>query len=304
VVVSAGSPGSTAILLRSREQGLSVADSLGSRFSGNGDFFGVCYNGDERTDALGWGAYPASRRARRIQPEPGPTVHPGPTIVGRIKYNTSQPLEQRITVEDVSFPLTYVDAARSTFAILIGRDTDPHDFFDNLQEADRRRRDLFALDPQLEKGALNHTLMYLVVGHDDANGRIELDPLTKQSRIRWAGVGNQETFRVADRLMLQHTTALGGSYIQNPSWAFTPMRTLVTVHPLGGCPMGESHTQGVVNDLGQVYDENGKLHDGLYVADASIVPTSIGVNPFLTISALTERIAERLIRSLGGTPTP
>jgi cholesterol oxidase len=152
--------------------------------------------------------------------------------VGRIKYNTSQPLEQRITVEDVSFPLTYVDAARSTFAILIGRDTDPHDFFDNLQEADRRRRDLFALDPQLEKGALNHTLMYLVVGHDDANGRIELDPLTKQSRIRWAGVGNQETFRVADRLMLQHTTALGGSYIQNPSWAFTPMRTLVTVHPL------------------------------------------------------------------------
>jgi cholesterol oxidase len=67
--------------------------------------------------------------------------------------------------------------------------------------------------------------------------------------------------------------------------------------------MGESHTQGVVNDLGQVYDEDGKLHDGLYVADASIVPTSIGVNPFLTISALTERIAERLIRSLGGTPT-
>jgi cholesterol oxidase len=216
--------------------------------------------------------------------------------------NIDQPLQHRITIEDVSFPLTYVDAARSTFALLIGRDTDPLDFFDNLQESDRRRRDLFALDPELEKGALNHTLMYLVMGQDDAAGRIELNADTGQARIRWPGVGDQEVFQQASRLMIAHAGRLGATYIENPVWAFAPMRTLITVHPLGGCPMGETHLTGVVNDTGQVYDGQGNVHDGLYVADASIVPTALGVNPFLTISALTERIADALVERLGGVP--
>ena len=303
VVVSAGSPGSTTILLRSRESGLSVPGSLGGRFSGNGDFFGVAYNSNDRTDALGWGAYPTSERAKRIQPDDsGPTHHPGPTIVARIKYNTHRPLGERITIEDLSLPLTYVDAARSAFTVLIGRDTDPHDFSDNVNEALRRGRDFFAIDPQLEKGALNHTLLYLVMGHDDSSGQIKLDPSTKQARIRWRGVGNQELFQEANRLLLNHAKALGATYIENPIWVFSPFRTLVTVHPLGRCAMGESHSTAVVNDLGQVYDEQGGIHEGLYVADASIVPTAIGVNPFLTISALTERIAEQLITKLGGTP--
>lgn len=302
VVLSAGSPGSAVILLRSQERGLELPDTLGSRFSGNGDFFGVAYNGDARTDALGWGAYPDSTRAQRIQPGPGPTLHPGPTIVARIKSNVHQPLGDRITIQDLSFPLTYVDAARSTFAVLIGRDTDPFDFFDNLQESDRRRRDLFALDPALEKGALNHTLLYLIMGHDDAGGRIELDSNTGQARIRWPGAGDQEVFRQASRLMLEHAAKLGATYIENPVWAVAPMRTLITVHPLGGCPMGETHLTGVVNDAGEVYDRQGNVYDGLCVADASIVPTALGVNPFLTISAMAERIAEQLIRRLGGIP--
>jgi len=47
---------------------------------------------------------------------------------------------------------------------------------------------------------------------------------------------------------------------------------------------------------------NMRRPDGYDVADGSIVPTTIGVNPFLTISALTERIAEHLVTRLGGTP--
>ena len=66
--------------------------------------------------------------------------------------------------------------------------------------------------------------------------------------------------------------------------------------------MGESHATGVVNHLGQVFSEDGNVLDGLYIADGSIVPTTIGVNPFLTISALTERIAEGIVAKLGGVP--
>ena len=43
---------------------------------------------------------------------------------------------------------------------------------------------------------------------------------------------------------------------------------------------------------------------GLFVADGSLIPTSIGVNPFLTISALAEHIAERKVRQLGGEDYP
>jgi len=299
VVLAAGALGSTEILLRSREQGLSLADTLGSRLSGNGDFFGVAYNSDLRADVLGWGAYPDSDRAQRLQPQPGPTPFPGPTIVSRVKYNTNRPLGERITVEDTSIPLLYVDTARSVFSWVLGRDTDRGDF---LEELSRRGRDVGAFDPRLEGGALNHTLLYLVMGRDDAAGRIDLHPVTNAARIRWPGVGGQGVFERANQLILDHATALGATFVENPLWRFTLFQTLLTVHPLGGCPMGEDATTGLVNDLGQIFDRSGNLHEGLYVADGSIIPTALNVNPFLTISALAERIADNLVTKLGGTP--
>src|SRR5262249_10061261 len=39
-------------------------------------------------------------------------------------------------------------------------------------------------------------------------------------------------------------------------------------------------------------------------ADGSLISTALGVNPFLTISALSERIADRIVRNLGGEPFP
>jgi choline dehydrogenase-like flavoprotein len=61
-------------------------------------------------------------------------------------------------------------------------------------------------------------------------------------------------------------------------------------HLFGGCPMSADPRQGVV-------DEHGKVHgrEGLYVADASAIPTTIGVNPQHTIMALASTFAERLV---------
>lgn len=72
--------------------------------------------------------------------------------------------------------------------------------------------------------------------------------------------------------------------------ALTETQGVYCAHPLGGCRMADTPDLGVVNDTGEVYG-----YEGLYCIDGSIVPTSLGVNPSLTISALTERCAERLV---------
>jgi choline dehydrogenase-like flavoprotein len=60
-------------------------------------------------------------------------------------------------------------------------------------------------------------------------------------------------------------------------------------HPLGSCRMGSSPDRSVVDPDGAVWGV-----DGLFVADGSIVPTSLGVNPQLTIMAMATRIAWKL----------
>lgn len=60
-------------------------------------------------------------------------------------------------------------------------------------------------------------------------------------------------------------------------------------HPLGTCRMGTSPHHAVVNPNGETYE----VRD-LYVADGSILPTSLGVNPQLTIMAMATRIAWKL----------
>ena len=40
------------------------------------------------------------------------------------------------------------------------------------------------------------------------------------------------------------------------------------------------------------WDSGPHVHNGLYVADGSLMPTPLGVNPYFTIAALAERIAD------------
>jgi choline dehydrogenase-like flavoprotein len=68
---------------------------------------------------------------------------------------------------------------------------------------------------------------------------------------------------------------------------------LSAYHPLGTARMGRDPSSSVV-------DENQQVHDmpGLYIADASVLPTSPAVNPQMTIMALSTRASERLARTL------
>ncbi|WP_354697366.1 hypothetical protein DSM112329_02991 [Paraconexibacter sp. AEG42_29] len=62
-----------------------------------------------------------------------------------------------------------------------------------------------------------------------------------------------------------------------------------TAHILGGAVIGQDADEGVVDSNHEVFG-----HPGLYVADASVIPADVGVNPSLTITAMSERFASRL----------
>lgn len=56
-----------------------------------------------------------------------------------------------------------------------------------------------------------------------------------------------------------------------------------TAHILGGCPMGTTAQEGVVNEYFEVHH-----YPNMYILDGSIIPANLGVNPSLTITALSE----------------
>jgi choline dehydrogenase-like flavoprotein len=67
---------------------------------------------------------------------------------------------------------------------------------------------------------------------------------------------------------------------------------VVTVHLMGTARMGGDRSRAVTDGHGMVYDA-----DRLMVADASLLPTAIGVNPAETISALATRNAHYVIEN-------
>jgi cholesterol oxidase len=60
-------------------------------------------------------------------------------------------------------------------------------------------------------------------------------------------------FLAANNNLKKATEPLGGVFAPNPTWHSLQSKSLVSVHPLGGCVMGEDASSGVVNHKGQVF---------------------------------------------------
>jgi cholesterol oxidase len=82
---------------------------------------------------------------------------------------------------------------------------------------------------------------------------------------------------------------LGGRFIANP---LSAVHKVVTVHPLGGAPMGHGPETGVVDPWGEVFG-----CPGLYVADGAAMPGPVGANPSLTIAAFADRLATHVLET-------
>jgi cholesterol oxidase len=287
VVLAGGTLGSTEILLRSRERGLTVSDRLGERFTGNGDVLAFSYNSDVEVDGVGWGNRP-----------PGQLGPVGPTITGMIDLRKTDDLAEGMVIEEGAQPgalATFLPGTLAAVAKAVGKDTDPG-VADLVRETGREWESLVRGAYQ---GAVRNTQTYLVMGHDSGDGQLVLE--NDRLRTRWPDLGNQPIFKKIDKALRRATSALGGTYVRNPIWSRLFGNDLITVHPLGGCVMAEDAEHGVVNQRGQVYStaSGADVYDNLYVCDGAIVPRPLGVNPLLTISALAERSCALLARDRG-----
>lgn len=97
------------------------------------------------------------------------------------------------------------------------------------------------------------------------------------------GKGNRVPafIRIGQDVMYRYAKKVGGTPVNATTEVLLNMAS--TAHILGGCPMGKTKEEGVVNERFEVHG-----YPNMWVLDGSIIPCNLGVNPSLTITALSE----------------
>lgn len=269
VILAAGTLGSTEILLRSRERGLQVSDRLGKGFSGNGDEMLIGRGLDHCVNDVAVGVPPRAE-----------TPPVGPSTVAMIRAPEGEAGNGTVVLQDgTMMPLMAMMAPLKAFTEL------------NWARAFQMLRE----GPY--GGHRSRTQVYYVITPDAGSGEMRLE--NNRVIVDWPGVKDDPCFERGKRIATRLIENLGGSVVSNPLSDRVLGGRKITVHPLGGCAMGENAATGVVDDRCRVFDVSRgatrDVHEGLYVCDGSVIRGSLGVNPLLTISALAERAMSLLV---------
>jgi cholesterol oxidase len=258
VVLAAGSIGSTELLLRCRDQFETlpeVSTQLGSNWSSNGDFL-----------------TPAFYKEREVEPTQGPT------ITAAINFLDGSRGGKSFWIQDGGVPnlvANWITSAKAT-------DPRAQAFLKFMTEAMR------------QFGPLENTMPWFAQGIDAGDGRLRL------SRKWWIAGEHRLTLDwpvaqsapIIEAIIATHkelSKATGATALVPPTWEVD--RYLVTPHPLGGCNMGTSPKDGVVDHKGEVFG-----YRNLFVIDGGIIPEAVGVNPSRTIAAIAERANGLIVR--------
>ena len=256
VYLAAGSLGTTELLLRARDEHVTLpklSRVLGQHWSAN-------------ANVLSMATYSAADRVDQSV---------GPTITSMVDF-TDGPDRQRFVIEDDGFPNPLLNALRA-----------PAD----SEAEDEPRHVLRAAfeDVLRENGNARGLMVWLGAGVDAGDGALRLarhwlPPFRRELDLRWDVRRSRAVIEAIIAAHRRMTEVTGGRFRADHGWQKSGR--LLTLHPLGGCRMAASAETGVVDHLGRVFG-----YPGLHVVDGSIVPVPIGRNPSHTIAALAERIA-------------
>jgi GMC oxidoreductase len=169
---------------------------------------------------------------------------------------------------------------------------------------------------QMSEEDLTNTLLLSGMGTDTSDGIVKLQDSWKNNPNRDMNALNVlnidfdpnkliplfTKMRNSMEKIAKHLGEGGSASFSTPLWdpASADSSLTIVLHNLGGCSMGKDRDTGVVNSFGQIYKGDAlptETYPDFYVVDGGIVPTSIGVNSSLTISALAFRIAEQIVTS-------
>jgi cholesterol oxidase len=257
VILAAGSLGSTELLLRARNQHRTlpqVSRALGRGWSSNGDFL-----------------TPSFYNGRRVSPTRGPTISCA------IDFLDGSEGGSRFFIEDGGWP----DLLAAQFANVLRIPVESKRWQIVLGALGQLAR---TCDPQ------KNIMPWFAQGVDAADGMLYLGralgaPWKRELKLRWRIGPSRKVIQAIVAMHKRLAEATGGKAHVPEAWSL--FQSLITPHPLGGCRMGVSPEDGVVDHRGEVFG-----HPGLFVADGAIIPRAIGLNPSRTIAALAERIAE------------
>jgi cholesterol oxidase len=283
VVLSAGTLGTTYLLLRNRASLPNLSPALGSRFSGNGDFLAFARECRPATSS--------GQRPRILSPSYGPVITSFIRLPDGFDPGEGAPPDAPgLYIEDAGWP---------EFANWLAQGLDTPEILWRASKwvmaAIRQHlehnpdSDIVAdLRALIGDGALTDaTLGLLGMGRDVPNGQMRLGD-DSRLEVDWSNTASELYLARVSAAMRRIAKILGGSYLEPPNYGWA--RRLITVHPLGGCPMGTDPTEGVVDPYGRVFG-----YPDLYVCDGSVMPGPVGANPSLTIAAFSERCAERIV---------
>jgi cholesterol oxidase len=248
---------------------------LGTRFSTNGDFSGF------------------------VSVDPDKLPYPihgtrGPINTSHVTFRSGKLL---VNVEDAGIPPMFASLVQTTLDMLSRqKQADVIDMLGLLWNQAKLPDPSDPTSMQTESEMLMNVCWFNCMGVDDASGKFDLDNGTLRLRFE-NKIADHPTFAKAETILRELAKAMKGKFHSFPLWdGLQPFvsRKLVVVHPLGGCPIGGSSTDGVVNGNGQVYNTRAggqSVHSGLYVADASIIPGALAVNPTLSIVSMALRVS-------------
>jgi cholesterol oxidase len=273
LVLSAGAFGSTYLLLKNRQAFPHLSERLGTHLCGNGDFLALAIKAKEN------GA------ARIVDPGYGPVI----TSTIRVKDKAEGGTGRGYYLQDGGHPQAVNWIIETSFQLGVLRNL--------LRLTKRLVLKWLRLDRRSDIGRevaaffspadLSSSSMPLFsMGRDMPDGNMTLTE-DGYLDVDWNKRSSTPFFEDLRRTAKDVARVLDAKYVDGPPWY---MSRLVTVHPLGGCPMGRDEHEGVVDSFGRVFN-----YPGLLVVDGSILPGPVGPNPSTTIAAVAHRAAERLI---------
>lgn len=277
LILAAGTLGTPYLLLRNCSVFPHISPALGTRFCGNGDL-------------LGFTLWSRSRVRGRTAPRALDGSH-GPVITSFIRVpDSGDPggTGPGYYIEDAGYPVVVDWMVEATTV----RSTANRLLRFALRRIQARLTHNPISDLSAEIGNLFGTaerssgsMPLLGMGRDVPDGVMSLRK--GYLDIDWTTKTSKAYFRRVRETMGAISNELGARFQENP---LSLLSRVITVHPLGGCPMGRHEREGVVDAYGQVFG-----YPGLYVADGSVMPGPVGANPSLTIAAFANRMAERII---------